>query len=99
MPEQTVEKTCVACGAKVKRKPKPEAKTAMEKRQIDFHCPACGARNLRDGTAIPQENPRKAQGQPRRSPGVTQEKPRKTQEPERSMPSETPEEDDSFTII
>lgn len=48
---ELVKKKCAACGAESERKPKPEAKTVIEKNQVDFICSACGAVNLRNGTA------------------------------------------------
>lgn len=45
---------CGNCGEETMRPPKPKPKNAKEARQVLFHCEGCGARNLRDGTAIPR---------------------------------------------
>jgi hypothetical protein len=42
---------CAFCGEEKEVNPKPEPKTAKEKKEIYFRC-KCGGANLRDGTAI-----------------------------------------------
>lgn len=51
---EEVKLICDNCGEETSRPYKPEPKNAREGRQMRFHCEYCGARNLRDGTAIPR---------------------------------------------
>jgi len=47
----TIKVNCKACGAEREITPKPNPVTNLEKVQIYFRCKACGAANLRNGTA------------------------------------------------
>jgi len=71
---EEVKLTCGNCGTETFRPPKLEPKNAREKKQMLFHCENCGARNLRDGTAIPRnikvQDPTKGiQDEPKEKPG------------------------------
>ncbi len=95
---EKVKVTCKACGKEVERSPKEPPKTPKEKKQIHFICPGCGAKNLRDGTAIytknlkvsPKDGPQDTTGQPQepeRKPtdGDTKDKNKEPQDgPEKS---------------
>jgi NAD-dependent SIR2 family protein deacetylase len=72
---EKIKLTCKACGKETERKPKPEPKNAKEARQILFICRSCGARNLRNGTAIYLKEPKEKQQLPKEA---------QVKEPERS---------------
>jgi NAD-dependent SIR2 family protein deacetylase len=93
---EKVKLTCKACNKETERKPKEEPKTPKEKKQIYFICPSCGAKNLRDGTAIYKKDPKEPAGppqEPERKP--TDDKAKDKKEP----PEEGPEKSSGFTFF
>lgn len=88
---------CKACNKETERAPKEPPKTPKEKKQIHFICPACGAKNLRDGTAIYNKAPAAA---PKEPPQEPERKPENEVAKEKNKPPEEgPKGSSGFTFF
>ena len=86
---EKIKVTCAACKKETERAPKEPPKTPKEKKQINFICPHCGAKNLRDGTAIYKKE---SEAGPKEIPGQPQYPERKPTNEEAKGKDKTPEE-------
>lgn len=101
--KEKVDSTCVACGTVCRKNKKPEPKDNREKKQVDFRCFACGAKNLRDGTAIYDRKLPPEEGAPTpkdraKAPQADAPGSPSLKEPERSIEDEE-NDDDSLTVL